>query len=475
MSETPERVHETMARALAAAASFNQFDQARTDLAVRAAYEAAFAARVQLAKTAHEETGIGIWQHKVFFNVVASQFVYEDIRDLKTVGIISDDLRAGITEIAQPLGPILAIIPVTNPTSTTIFKILIALKTRNPLILSPTRPAVKCVAETARICYEAALKAGAPEHCVQWASDWTEAEVGQLLSHPDLALVLATGGGATAKAAYNCGKPALGVGMGNAVYIEKSADVPHAVQSVLASKTFDNGAVTASEQAIIVEQAVAATVRTEFQASQAHFLSRAEVAKVQGIAFDPATGQVNPAIVGRSVAVIAELAGISVPAGSRLLIAPLAGVGEDYPLCAYVPAPLIAWFEAENLDAAVRICLELNRYCGVGHTATLHCNDEARILEFSRRMKAGRIVVNTPALQGMLGGLYNTLHPSFTVGCPMNSNTIAPDNITARHLINIQRLVRRRSNERLDRFNVRLLYDEKLDAAAIAQRFNQNY
>lgn len=476
MNATTERVKEVMAKAKAAAGVFSQFNQEQTDRIVRAVYEAAFVARVRLAKMAQAETGIGIWQDKVIKNVLASQFVYEDIRDLKTVGIISDDVRTGITEIAQPLGPIFAIIPVTNPTSTTMFKILIALKTRNPLIISPSKRAAECVVETARICYEAALKAEAPDDCVHWAPDWSREETRQLMSHPDLALVLATGGESMVKAAYSSGKPAIGVGAGNVpAYIERSADVPHAVNAIMLSKTFDNGTVCASEQAIVVERAIAEEVRKEFEARQAYFLPAADVEKVGKVALDPETGVMSPAIVGKPVAVIAELAGISVPAGTRLLIAPLKGVGKEYPLSAEVLAPVIAWYEATDFEAAANICIDLNFFGGIGHTVSIHSNDQARILEFANLMNAGRIVVNTPSSQGAVGALYNTLHPSLTLGCGTGGNNITTDNITARHLLNIQRIARRRSNERLERFDMQLLFDETLDAAAIERRFNNNY
>lgn len=476
MSATTERVKEVMAKAKAAAGIFDQFNQEQTNRIVRAVYEAAFAARVPLARMAQEETGIGVWQDKVIKNVVASQFVYEDIRDLKTVGVISDDVRTGITEIAQPLGPIFAVIPVTNPTSTTIFKTLIALKTRNPLIISPSKRAAKCVSEAARICYEAALSADAPDDCVQWASDWSREETRQLMSHPDLALVLATGGGSLVKAAYSSGKPAIGVGAGNVpVYIERSADVPSAVSAIMSSKTFDNGTVCASEQAIVVERANAAVIRTEFEAQHAYFLPAPDVEKLGKVALDPETGEMSPAVVGKSAAFIAELAGIAAPEGTRLLIAPLKGVGREYPLSAEVLAPIVAWYEAADFQAAAKICIDLNFFGGIGHTVSIHSNDPARILEFANLMNAGRVVVNTPSSQGAVGGLYNTLHPSLTLGCGTGGNNITTDNITARHLLNIQRIARRRTNERFERFDVQLLFDQTLDARAIERRFNNNY
>ena len=256
-------------RAKAAAAVFSQFSQADTDRVVRAVYEAAFRNRVRLAKLACEETGLGRWQDKVIKNAVASQFVYDDIKDLKTVGAISEDPIRGITEIAQPVGPILAIIPVTNPTSTAIFKILIALKTRNPIILSPSRKAKQCSDAAAQICYEAALEADAPEHCIQWLDECSRELTQAIMSHPSLALILATGGSGLVKSAYSSGTPTIGVGAGNVpVYIERSADVPFAVEQIMISKLFDYGTIFASEQALVVEREMAAAVKAEFIAAK---------------------------------------------------------------------------------------------------------------------------------------------------------------------------------------------------------------
>jgi acetaldehyde dehydrogenase/alcohol dehydrogenase len=332
------------------------------------------------------------------------------------------------------------------------------------------------VGEAAKVCYEAAVGADAPDDCVQWAADWSRAEIPQLMGHADLALVLATGGGAMVKAAYSSGKPALGVGPGNVpVYIERSADVPHAVEAIMLSKTFDNGTVCASEQAIIVERANVAEVRKEFEARRAYFLSPEEVDKVGKIALDPATGVMSPAIVGKPVTFLVERAGITVPAGTRLLIAPLEGVGKEYPLSAEVLAPVIAWYEALDFQAAAKLCIDLNFFGGLGHTVSIHTNDPARVLEFANLMNAGRIVVNTPSSQGAVGGIYNTLPPSLTLGCGTGGNNITTDNITARHLLNIQRIARRRTNERFERFDKQLLLDETLDAAAIMRRYNNNY
>lgn len=463
-------------RASAAAAVFSQFTQEQTDRVVKAVYEAAFRNRVGLAKFACEETGLGRWQDKVIKNVVASQFVYDDIKDLKTVGVVSEDPVRGITEIAQPVGPILAIIPVTNPTSTAIFKILIALKTRNPIILSPSRKAKQCSDAAARICYEAALEADAPEHCIQWLGDCSRELTQAIMSHPALALILATGGSGLVKSAYSSGTPTIGVGAGNVpVYIERSADVPFAVEQIMVSKLFDYGTICASEQAVVVEREVAEAVKAEFVRRKAYFLSEAEVARLEQVAYDAHQGLMNPAIVGQPAAKIARLAGLDAPADVELLLAPLEGIGPQWPLSAEILAPILAWYEADDFPAAVNLCIDLNFHGGIGHTVSIFSNDDARIREFASLMNAGRIVVNTPSSQGAVGGIYNMLHPSLTLGCGTGGKNITTDNVTASHLLNIQRIARRRENQRLMRFDAHLYLDESLDAAAIAAAYNKNF
>jgi len=307
-----------MNRAAQAAAVFSQLDQKQTDRIVRAVYEAGFNNRVKLARMAYEETGLGVVEDKVMKNVVATQIVYEGIRDMKTVGIISDDKQSGIVEIAQPLGPIFAVIPMTNPTSTVLFKILIAMKTRNPIIIRPHHRAARSSIEAARICYEAALKEDAPEHCIQWVGRTTREQTHALMAHRKTALVLATGCPGLVKAAYSSGTPAIGVGAGNVpVFIESSADVEFAVEQIVASKTFDNGTVCASEQAVVAEKPVVDEVIEQFKQHGAYFLSEEEIGKVEPVLFDSERGTMKAEIVGRSARTIAERAGISVPEDTR--------------------------------------------------------------------------------------------------------------------------------------------------------------
>ena len=475
MAEAQATANDLLERACMAAAVFQQYDQDHVDRIVAAACRAGFNQRVRLAKMACEETGLGVWQHKVLKNVLATQMVHDSIRREKTVGVLSEDEVSGIVEIAQPMGPVLAIIPMTNPTSTVMFKILLCLKTRNPVIVSPTRKAIRCCSEAARICYEAALEAGAPEDCIQWMPEAYRELTHAAMSHKDLALILATGGTGLVGAAYSSGTPAIGVGPGNVpVLIDASADVPFAVESVLYSKTFDNGTICASEQAIVVERAIAAEVRREFERQGGYYLSPEETAKVQAVAVLPDSGM-NPAIVGQSVDVIAQMAGIAPPPGTRVLLARLEGVGPAHPLSGEVLAPILAWYEESDFDAAVKRCIDLNYLGGVGHTAAIYANDDARIALYASLMNAGRVVVNTPSAQGAVGGTFNALPPSFTLGCGAGGKNITTENVTARHLINVKRCCRRRLNERLHRFDSALFLDESLDLDAISRQYNRNY
>ena len=466
-----------MEKASFAAAIFSQLGQEHTDRIVKAVYEAGFKNRIKLAKLAHDETGMGVWEDKVIKNVVATQYVYENIKDLKTVGIISDDKESGITEIAQPIGPIFALIPVTNPTSTVMFKILIALKTRNPIIISAHPKAMKSCLEAARICYEAALKQDAPQDCIQWLDAKSSEDTRTLLMHhKKLSLVLATGGSGLVGAAYSSGTPAIGVGPGNVpVYIEKTADIGFAVEQIFISKTFDNGTICASEQAIIVEKSISDAAIKEIKARKGYFLSCEETKRLEEAAFDKERGLMNANIVGKSALFIAKLAGINIPSDTRLLLALLKGVGKEYPLSSEILAPIIAFYTADDFEHAVKLCIDLNFHGGIGHTVSIFSNNDEKIREFAFLMNAGRILVNTPSSQGAVGGLYNTLSPSFTLGCGSGGKNITTDNITARHLLNIQRIARRRINRRLENFDNRLYFDESIGPDEAEKIFNRNY
>lgn len=295
------------------------------------------------------------------------------------------------------------------------------------------------------------------------------------MGHRDLALVLATGGPGLVKAAYSSGTPAIGVGPGNVpVLIDKSADVPFAVEQILLSKTFDNGTVCASEQAIVVEESIASKVIAEFKARKAYFMSEDEIERLNPVAFDAAGGNMRANIVGKSAFELARRAGIEAPEDTSVLMAPLNGIGAAYPLSSEILAPVLAFYVLPNFDKAVGVCIDLNFHGGMGHTASIFANDEDVIAQYATLMNAGRVVVNTPSSQGGVGGIYNRLHPSLTLGCGTAGKNITTDNITARHLLNIQRIARRRVNERFDRIDKGLYFDESLDAAAIEAIYNQN-
>lgn len=462
-------------KAVFAAAEFQQFDQEQTDRVVEAVYKAGLNARISLAKMAVEETGMGIWEHKMWKNVIGTQLVYESIKDEKTVGIISTDPVTGITEIAQPLGPVFAVTPVTNPTSTAMFKILICLKTRNPIIISSHRGAKKCTTEAARICYEAALAAGAPEDCIQVIPAGSRDFSQMVMAHPRIALILATGGTGLVNAAYSSGNPAIGVGPGNVpVFIDESADIPFAISNIIASKTFDNGTICASEQSIVVEEKTENKVREEFERQQCYFLSPEEIKKVERVAILPETMSMSPFIVGQSVETIAQKAGITVPDGTKILLAKLDGVGKDYPLSHEVLAPILAFYSAKDHNSAINLCIDLNYLGGIGHSAGIYANDEKTILEFSMMINAGRIVVNTPTSQGAVGGTFNLLPPSLTLGCGTGGKNITTENITARHLLNVQRVCRRRLNLKFTGADQNKYFDENCDESVLTKDYHKN-
>ena len=399
-----DQANEILDRSLLASAEFHQYNQEQTDRIVEAVFKAGFKNRVKLAKMAHEETGMGIWEHKVIKNVLGTQLVYESIRNERTVGVISSDPKTGITEIAQPLGPILAVIPVTNPTSTTLFKILICLKSRNPIIISAHRGASKSCSETVRICYEAALEAGAPEDCIQMIKSGSREFTKIIMGHPKVALILATGGTGLVNAAYSSGNPAIGVGPGNVpVYIDESADIPFACKNIISSKTFDNGTICASEQSIVVVSSIEQKVREEFERQHCYFLNNEEIKKVEKIAIVEESMSMSPYIVGQPVSVIAAKAGITIPEGTRILIAKLDGIGRDYPLSVEVLAPILAFYSAPDHRTAVNLCVDLNYLGGIGHSACIYANDENRIYEYAELLNAGRVLVNTPTSQGAVG------------------------------------------------------------------------
>jgi acetaldehyde dehydrogenase/alcohol dehydrogenase len=475
-------VEEVVQRALNAVHAFEKLDQQTTDKVVHAVYREGFNNRWKLAELAFEETGIGILHDKVIKNIIATRFVYRDIRNQRSVGIISEDHENMVTEIARPMGPIFAVTPITNPTSTALFKILIAMKSRNPIIIFPHGAARKSTIEAARICYEAAVGAGAPADCIQWIPRATRDQVLEFMSHRRVALVLATGSVSLVRAAYHSGNPAIGVGPGNVpVYIGKSANVTFAIEQILLSKLFDNGTICASEQAVVVSKFNAQQVRDEFKRTGAHFLTPEETEKVGRFAINSAQNSMNPEVIGKPATVIAEMSGISVPEGTNLLIAELEKhqVGHKWPLSLEILAPILAFYEVNSFDEGIAMCRRINQQGGLGHTVSIFSNDDAKIRYFAHELNAGRIVVNTPSSQGALGGLYNGLTPSMTLACGSGGKNFTTDNISVKHLLNIQRIAYRKikfcgEHQRGDAFccDMHLTIDEIDEQCTKAQENN---
>lgn len=423
------------------------FDQEKVDHIVHQMAMAALDQHMPLAKMAVEETGRGIYEDKAIKNMYASEYIWNSIKHDKTVGVINKDDQTGLIEIAEPVGVVCGVTPTTNPTSTTIFKALISIKTRNPIVFAFHPSAQKCSAEAARIVRDAAIKAGAPENCVQWIEQPSLEATSGLMNHPGIAIVLATGGAGMVKSAYSTGKPALGVGPGNVPsYIEKTAKIKRAINDLIVSKSFDNGMICASEQAVIVDKEVYAAVKAEFEAHQVYFVKPNELQKLEDAVMNEGKYAVNPAIVGYSAEHIADLAGIKVPKGTKILIAELEGAGAEYPLSREKLSPVLAMMKAKNTDHAFDLCEAMLELGGLGHTAVIHTEDEDLQVKFGLRMKACRILVNSPSAEGGIGNIYNEMIPSLTLGCGSYGKNSVSKNVSAVNLINVKTVAKRRNN-----------------------------
>lgn len=426
---------------------FANYDQEQIDSIVKAMALAGLDKHVYLAKLAHEETGRGVFEDKMIKNIFSTEYIYNSIKKDKTVGLIREDEQNGIIEIAEPIGVVAGVTPVTNPTSTTMFKAIISIKTRNPIIFAFHPSAQKSSAEAARTLYEAAIKAGAPKNCIQWIDQPSLEATKQLMNHPGTALVLATGGAGMVKSAYSTGKPALGVGPGNVpCYIERTAVIERAVNDLILSKTFDNGMICASEQAVIVDAPIYERVKQLMISNNCHFLTPDEKAKVERLVINENTCAVNADIVGKPAAVIAEMAGIHVDPETKILIAELTGVGADHPLSREKLSPVLACYKVKNADEGFRRAEEMLEFGGLGHTAVIHTEDDDLMEAFGMRMKACRIVVNAPSSQGAIGDIYNEFIPSLTLGCGSYGRNSVSTNVSAVHMINVKKVAKRRVN-----------------------------
>lgn len=414
-----------------------RFDQTKIDRICEAMSKAALREATRLGAMAVEETGFGVPDDKREKNRFAAEDVWNYFRGLRTVGVVSQS--KDVVEIASPRGVVAGIVPSTNPTSTAIFKVLISIKSRNAIVLSPHPSAAKCINESARVMREAGIKEGLPAEAIGCMTLATIEGTEALMKHKQTAVILATGGIGLVRAAYSAGKPAFGVGPGNVpVFVERSADVPKAVQDILTGKCFDNGTICASEQAVVCDAPIEKEVREQFKAQGAYFLSQSEADQLGKIVATPQRS-LNPAIVGKSVEVIAKLAGLNVPPGTRCLIADVAGVGREYPLSMEKLSPILAFYVVDGLVNGAERCYEVLRYGGMGHTAGVHTRSREAAVQYGTEMPASRITVNTPTTHGAIG-FSTALPPSMTLGCGSWGGNVTSDNVSPLHLLDIKRV-----------------------------------
>lgn len=443
-----QEIDSLVERAKIASQEYMQLDQATIDEIVKEMAMAGLDNHMKLAKMAVEETGRGIYEDKITKNMFATEYIYHNIKYDKTVGVISENEEEGYEEIAEPVGIIAGVTPVTNPTSTTMFKSLIAAKTRNVIIFGFHPSAQQCSVEAATILRDAAVKAGAPKDCILWIENPSVEATNQLMHHPDVNLILATGGTGMVKAAYSSGKPALGVGPGNVpCYIEKSAKLRTAVNDLVMSKAFDNGMICASEQAVIVDKEITKEFEELMQEFGCYFLSYEEKNKLQEAMFNKEKGNtLIGAIAGKSPYEIAKMANIEIPENTKVLVVPETGVGEEYPFSREKLSPVLAYYQVENSEEAYDLAERLIEFGGLGHSAAIHSENQEIIQQFSERVKVGRIIVNSPSTHGAIGDIYNTNMPSLTLGCGSFGGNSTTSNVSSVNLINIKRVAKRRVN-----------------------------
>lgn len=440
-------INTLVSKANKAREEFLKLDQETIDNIIKEMALAGLDKHMELAKMAVEETGRGVYEDKITKNIFATEYVYHSIKYDKTVGVIEDNEEEGYTLVSDPIGVIAGVTPVTNPTSTTMFKSIISMKTRNPIIFSFHPSAQKCSSEAARIVRDAAIKAGAPENCIQWIEKPSIEGSNLLMKHEGVALILATGGPGMVKSAYSSGKPALGVGAGNVpCYIEKTADIRQAVNDLILSKTFDNGMICASEQAVIIDQEIYKNVVNLMKEYNCYFLNKDEIKKLEKLVINEEKCCINPDIVGQSAYDIATKAGLNVSKETKILIAELDGIGSKYPLSREKLSPILACFKVKNNDQGIKRAVEMTEFGGLGHSGVIHSNDDEVILKFAKSVRTGRLLVNSPSTHGAIGDLYNANIPSLTLGCGSMGNNSTTDNISAINLINVKKVAKRRVN-----------------------------
>lgn len=451
VSPAVEEVGEKVLKALKALDDYAAFDQEKIDYIVAKCSVAALDHHGELAKLAVEETGRGVFEDKATKNLFACEYVVNHMRNQKTVGIIDEDPVKGLKYVAEPVGVVAGITPVTNPTSTAIFKSLICLKTRNPIIFAFHPNAQNSSAAAAKVMYDAAIAAGAPENCIQWIEHPSMEATSALMNHPGVSTILATGGNAMVRAAYSCGKPALGVGAGNVpAYIETTADIRQAVSDIALSKAFDHGMVCASEQAVIADREIYQDVKNEFRHYNVHYVTKEEKKKLEKFMFgeDPYSddARLNGAVAGKSAAWIAEQAGFKVDPATSIIIAECKEVGPAEPLTREKLSPVLAMLEAENIEDGMTKAEQMVMFNGIGHSAAIHTQNEDLVREFGRRIKACRIIWNSPSTFGGIGNIYNSFIPSLTLGCGSYGHNSVSGNISTVNLLNIKKVGQRRNN-----------------------------
>ena len=440
-------IDQLVANAQKALEEYMKLDQEQVDKIVHAMALAGLDNHMPLAKLAYEETGRGVMEDKIIKNMFASEYIWHDIKYAKTVGIVDENDMEGYVEVAEPVGVVAGVTPVTNPTSTTIFKSMICAKSRDPIIFGFHPSAQKCSAEAAKIVRDAAIAAGAPENCIQWIEAPSIEATNALMNHPGVALVLATGGAGMVKAAYSTGKPALGVGPGNVpCYIEKSANLERACTDLMLSKTFDNGMICASEQAVIVDECLADDFERIMKENNCYFLNKEETKKVSDYVINPQKQAVNSAVVGKPASWIAEQAGVKVPDKTKILIALLPDVGPEYPLSREKLSPVLAYFKVKDWHQGFEYAQKMLNLGGLGHSAVIHSTNNDLITLYGETMKVGRVISNSPSSQGAIGDIYNTNTPSLTLGCGSYGHNSTTSNVSSVNLINKKRIAKRRVN-----------------------------
>ncbi len=445
MRDVNEMVNELAVKAEKALREYMLLDQEQVDKIVNAMALAGLDHHMELAKMAVEETNRGVYEDKVIKNIFATEYIWHSIKDEKTAGIIEENELEGYVEVAEPIGIVAGVTPVTNPTSTTMFKSLICAKARNPIIFGFHPSAQQCSKRAAEILREAAVKAGAPEDCIQWIEEPSIEATTALMNHPSVSLILATGGAGMVKSAYSCGKPALGVGPGNApCYIETTAKLKRACTDLMLSKTFDNGMICASEQAVVVDKVVRAAFEDYMKANDCYFLNDNEIRQLTE--FMMPDGKLNSKVVGMPASVIAEMAGINVDSKTKILIAKLDGVGPEYPLSREKLSPVLAYYVVDGYEEGFDVCKKILDFGGLGHSAIIHSTNEEVIKKFGEAMKVGRIIVNSPSSQGAIGDIYNTNTPSLTLGCGSYGHNSTTSNVSTVNLINKKKIAERRVN-----------------------------